>query len=363
MIENMRKDPSRRLFLAASLGAPALGAVQPLRYRTLGKTGLKVTELGLGCSSVSDISVLRTALDLGINFFDTARSYESGNSETLLAKALGSRRKDIILASRSYADDAKTIAADLDASLKALGTDYLDIWYIGNKDKPGAISAAMLEVQTQAQKQGRIRFKGLSTHRLNEILAFATAPGRFDVLLAGYNFTMGTQFDGALDAMNKAGLGVVAMKVMAGGAWRTLRPSTRVPALKWALRKPWIHTTIVTMRDQEALRENMRAMSESFTDQDRLSLSTQIGELGPLVCRMCGRCDGACPRGLPVADLVRFAAYAEGYGDYRLGRVRYDALPAEVRAVRCDDCARCAVRCPNGVHVRERAARAQELFA
>lgn len=363
----MPQDSSRRSFLAAGLAVPALETFQapkpPLRYRTLGKTGLKVTELGYGCEAVSDIAVLRAGLDLGINLFDTSRSYESGNSEVLLGKALGARRKQVVLSSRSYGENRKTIAADLDASLRALGTDYLDIWYIGSKDRPGEVTDDMLEVQVQAQKQGRIRFKGLSTHRLNDMASFATGRGRFDVVLVAYNFTMGAQFDRSLDVLNKAGVGVVAMKVMAGGFWRSLRPHTRLPALKWTLRNSWVQTTAVSMRDREALTENMRVMAEPFTDRDRKLLASRLEEIGPLVCRMCGSCDGVCPRGLPVADLVRYVTYAEGYGDYRMGRSRFDALPEGVRAVRCAECSACAVQCPNGVAVRERLSRAQHIFA
>jgi predicted aldo/keto reductase-like oxidoreductase len=356
---------SRRSFLAAGLTAGPLfaAAKPPLRYRTLGKTGLKVTELGIGCESVSDGSVFGAALDLGVNFFDVARGYQSGNSEVQLGKALGPRRKQVVLTSRSYGDKAKALAADLDASLKALGTDYLDIWYIGSKDSPGSISAEMLEVHARAQQQGKIRFKGLSTHRLNQMVAFASRPGRFDVVMTGYNFTMGAQYDSALETLNKAGLGVVAMKVMAGGFWRRLRPGSRLPALKWALRRNWVHTTAVGMHDRDALTENLRVMAEPFTEQDQNVLAGQLGLLGPLVCRMCGQCDGACPRGLPVSDVVRFVTYAEGYGDYALGRRRFDALPVTLRTVRCQDCAECAVRCPNGVRVRERLARAQQIFA
>ncbi|MGD0201388.1 MAG: aldo/keto reductase [Bryobacteraceae bacterium] len=369
----MRNDPTRRSFLAAGLAVPALEALPaapnpaaskaPIRYRTLGKTGLNVTELGFGCESISDPSVVEAALDRGVNFFDTSRSYQSGNAETVLGRVLGARRKEVVLTSRSYGKDRQTIAADLDASLKALRTDYLDIWYLGNKDRPGDVSGEMLEFHTLARKQGKIRFRGLSTHRLHDMLPFVTAPGRFDVVMTPYNFPMGAQFDSDLKAMNDAGLGVVAMKVMAGRFWRTIRPSSRLPALKWALRKNWIHTTAVNMRDHEALAENMRVMAEPFTPQEEKLLGSQMGYISPLVCRMCGSCDGACPRGLPVSDLVRYVMYAEGYGDYRMGRSCFDALPESLRAVRCTDCSACAVRCPNGVHVRERAARAQQIFA
>jgi ferredoxin len=78
---------------------------------------------------------------------------------------------------------------------------------------------------------------------------------------------------------------------------------------------------------------------------------------------MCGKCEGECPQGLPVADMVRFVMYADGYGQFPLGRENFLRMSAEHRNVRCSDCAACAVHCPNGVHVAARLSRAQELFA
>jgi heterodisulfide reductase subunit C len=78
---------------------------------------------------------------------------------------------------------------------------------------------------------------------------------------------------------------------------------------------------------------------------------------------MCGSCSGQCPKGLPVSDVIRYASYSDGYGQFQLARESFLSLPAEIRSVRCSDCATCAVRCPNGVRVTERLRVAQELLA
>jgi len=78
---------------------------------------------------------------------------------------------------------------------------------------------------------------------------------------------------------------------------------------------------------------------------------------------MCGRCDGQCPKGLPVADMLRFLMYAEGYGQFAMAREQFMALAPEVQQVRCGDCQNCTIDCPNGVHVSSRLQRAQQLFA
>jgi predicted aldo/keto reductase-like oxidoreductase len=77
---------------------------------------------------------------------------------------------------------------------------------------------------------------------------------------------------------------------------------------------------------------------------------------------MCGSCDGVCPKGLQVSDMVRFVTYAEGYGEFSMGQERFNRLPGEQRRIRCADCSSCPVACPNGVEVRKRLIRAQEMF-
>jgi LSD1 subclass zinc finger protein len=113
----------------------------------------------------------------------------------------------------------------------------------------------------------------------------------------------------------------------------------------------------------EQLDEDMRAMTVPFGKADEDVLAAQLEHIRPLYCRMCGQCDTVCPKGLPVADVLRYLSYAEGYGQYQLGRESFMTLPREARDVRCSSCSTCSVECPNGVRVAERLARAQELFA
>jgi predicted aldo/keto reductase-like oxidoreductase len=134
-------------------------------------------------------------------------------------------------------------------------------------------------------------------------------------------------------------------------------------ALKWAINKPNISTTIPSITDMDQLDENLKAMSNPLSADEEKILSAHLDAIRPLYCRMCGQCDGACQKGLPVADVLRFLTYADGYGQFALGRERFLELSAEHKAVRCGDCAQCTVNCPHGVQVARRMTRAQELFA
>jgi len=104
-------------------------------------------------------------------------------------------------------------------------------------------------------------------------------------------------------------------------------------------------------------------MAEPWTKEDEQKLVARREEIRPDYCSMCGQCEGTCPKGLPVADVLRYLTYAEGYGQFGLGRDHFLALPARLRDVRCADCATCSVRCPEGVEVARRLDRAQQLFA
>src|SRR5579863_6629881 len=127
---------SRRSFLVGGLALPALAsaAAEPvLNYKVLGKTGLKVTSVGFGCMITSDGSVVERAVDLGITYFDTARGYMQGNNERMVGAALKNKRKDITLSTKMHSATRLEALADLDTSLRELGTDHVDIWYLHGK--------------------------------------------------------------------------------------------------------------------------------------------------------------------------------------------------------------------------------------
>ena len=387
-------DSSRRNFLIAGLAVPAAAsaarssaddpkhdaaprpplAPPQLRYRMLGDTGLKVTSVGFGCMVTSDASVIERAADIGITYFDTARVYQSGNNERMVGAALKGKRQKIALSSKSGAQTKAAALADLDTSLRELGTDHLDIWYLHAKTKPADVTDELIDAQQTAKKAGKIRFAGVSTHKGQaELIPALIANPHIDVILTAYNFSMGQTLDPVIAAAHAAGKGIVAMKVMAGG-FRVAKPGDKLyntfkkdgallSALRWALKSADIDTTIPSMTDMDQLDENLKAMTGGFTKSDEVLLARQLERIAPLYCRMCGQCDGSCAKGLPVADLLRYLTYADGYGQFSLGRERFLELPAEVARVRCDACSTCTVNCPHGVRVSERLARAQELFA
>jgi predicted aldo/keto reductase-like oxidoreductase len=388
---------SRRNFLAAGLSIPAVASATrspqqqpshpapsrasstpPFQYRTLGKTSLKVTTVGMGCMITSDGSVVERAADLGITYFDTARGYMQGNNERMVGAALKGKRNQITLSTKSHAGTRADALTDLDTSLKELGTDHVDIWYLHAKSTPQEITDELIDAQQTAKKAGKIRFAGVSTHSGQAtLIPFLARHEKIDVILSAYNFTMEPAVTAALETAAKAGKGVVAMKIMAGGTGagrgrrgpapaiseKLKQPGAMAAVLRWVTRNPNVHTTVPSMTDMDQLEENIKAGVQAFSDADAKLLAVRRELIRPFYCNMCGQCDGQCRQGLPVQDVLRFATYADGYGQFGLARERFRELAAEHAAVRCDACPRCTVQCPHGVQVAERLIRAQELFA
>jgi len=409
----MPRDSSRRDFLAAGLAVPAAGLVprdgsvrtparsltlEPTKLgrRTLGRTGLSVTPLAFGCMTTSDPTVIRRAADLGINHFDTARVYQNGNNERMVGAALKDVRRSVVLSSKSTSRTKAELLADLDRSLSELGTDYLDIWYLHNRNEPGDVTDEQLDAQRVAKQAGKIRFAGVSTHfNMDKVLARLAATGQTDVVLTTYNFAMRSvdaaananpdapksDMTGAIRAARKAGLGIVAMKVMAGGTSRVQRgdrvyganpqelrqrlaaPGVPVAAIRWALRNESVDTAIVCMTSHDELDEDLRALAGPYGDDDEQLLTAQLALVGPSYCRMCGACGGTCEKGVRVPDVLRILTYADGYGQFALARERFLDLPPSARPGACADCASCTFRCAHGVAFRAGLERAQDLLA
>jgi aryl-alcohol dehydrogenase-like predicted oxidoreductase len=376
----MTFDASRRKFLQAGLVLPAAGLVAsrsrlfaseappPAAYRILGKTGLKVSAVGSGVGITPDPEVIARAIDLGVNYFDTARGYGNGESERITGAALKGKRNRVVLASKTDARTKADVLKDMEASLKALETDYLDVFHLHSRDTPDTITDEAVEACLELKRQGKARFIGVSAHDIHAVVDKVLQVGKFDVVQTTYSYALKAPFrEAAIAKLHDAGLGVVAMKVIiavAGFVPRDipLKDEGPLAAVKWVLLNPAISTTVPYVKNIAELEMNVRAMTEAYTPGDEKMLYVRSEKIRPLYCRMCYECKGRCPNGVPVTDELRFLAYHDFGGSYGQALENFMSLPHAIRSVRCSDCASCAVECPNGVDVRKRLIRAQELL-
>ena len=397
MTPRLDGELGRREFLKrtalAGLGAGLLGlapgtaqaAPQVHRYNPLGKTGLKVSDISFGGSRLGsgEERVVLHALERGINYFDTAESYTGGSSETTIGNALRGKRDKVYLTSKVYVsggERVKDFMGSLEGSLRRLRTDRVDVYFhhavndVDRLKKP-----EWHEFTDLAKKQGKIRFSGASGHagRLAECMDYVVDSGRFDVILIAYNFGMDPafyqRFTRGFDFISRhpdlprilkkakaKGVGVVAMKTLMGARLNDMRPYEKggatfaQAAFRWVLSNSDVDALIISMTGQRDIDEYVGASGWKATARQDLPLLYRYAKLnGASYCRhACNDCAGACPHGVPIADVLRTRMYAVDYGDLRLARSEYSLLGAGASA--CLTCAHqsCAGSCTYGLPVQ-----------
>ncbi len=147
-----------------------------MQYRPLGRTGVQVSAVGLGgnqfgstCDAAQTAAIVHRALDLGVNFIDSAESYSNGASEEMLGKALAGRWNDVVLATKTGAGNdpgklsRRRIEQRLDTSLERLGADHIDLYYMHFPDAPTPLEES-LRAMEDAVRAGKVRYVGISNH-------------------------------------------------------------------------------------------------------------------------------------------------------------------------------------------------------
>lgn len=262
--------------------------------RRLGKTGADVTILGLGGEGVlrsygrerEAYALINRAIDLGINYFDSAKAY--AGCEAYHGKALGERRKEIFLAGKSHARDRKGALAHLSDTLSTMGTDYLDLWQMHDMRSAADIAAVTapggaLEAFREAKEKGRVRFVGVTGHENPAILRRCIEIFAFDTVLMPVNPAEPHHRSFLTDLMPHAlqrGLGIIAMKVYFRGMVTQLPAVDSLePFYRFALSHP-VTTAIIGCDTIAQLEENV-GYARSFAPLTEEEIGLLIGEVAP----------------------------------------------------------------------------------
>lgn len=337
-----------------------------LEYHSLGKTGLKVTAVGMGVMNCSDSGVVLRAFDLGINFYDTAPSYMGGRNEEMVGKALKGKRDKVFIQTKLHFSDEKKMRASVERSLRRLQTDCVDVLLWHGLDSAGEVSDLRhFEFMEKMKKEGKARFTGFSAHsRMANLLREATKVNYHDVALVSYNFTHSKDLREAVAQAARSGIGIVAMKTQAGGYKKekmgSLRPHQA--ALRFVLRDANVTLAVPGVTTIEQIEECAAVMGTTLSQRDTDRLRQYQSFLQGRICTMCGGCGGECPNGVPYGGLLRAMMYHDGYENDRLAADVVENTVASKIAERCSECQSCLVVCRRGLDIQAQIKMAHQIL-
>lgn len=383
-------------------------------YRTLGRTGCKVSDIGVGASFLTNHAVLEMALDMGLNYLDTGEHYSRGQSERTIGEVMKKRKRDSVFITTKLnlrffgKPTKKNLKERFMKCLERLQTDYVDCLMIHmcllSEIGHEAFHAAAKELKAEK----KLRFIGLSNHGIEQsiygrttepmeqVVTAAAKDGRFDVALFVYNFIQKEQGEKIITACEKGGVGVTLMKtnpVKVYGRWKQgienyrkrsgkalpdrikrldsdyktwlgkaesfkkkygLKGETEIrdAAIKFVLGHPGVHSVCPSMNSFEELQAFAALSGGKLAGGEVSMLKDYEKSLGSYYCRhACGTCESSCPHRVPVNTIMRFNHYFEAQGQEKHAISEYAAISPG--AEYCFDCSGyCQRACPHGVPIQ-----------
>lgn len=354
-----------------------------METRRLGRTNLEVSRIGFGGMTITpwfcpDLTVeqgaevVNTALDLGVNFVDTARAYPG--SEEKIGRVMKARRHECYLSTRSPKMDYEGMKADIETSLRTLQTDHIDIYEphdVSTRSKyedllspNGAVKALK-----EARKAGKIRFIGVTGHNW-ELLYRLIETDEFDAALVVYNLADREAEKEVIPLAGSLDVGLFVMKVFGNARLPKQTPPgeerrpTVEECLRFALSNRDFPLILTGVRSPEEMKENV-SIAESrapLTDEEREELAAFGDSLRTGYCYSCNYCL-PCPEEIDIPRIMQLL----GNRDRRDWHTVHPRLYREYRELDrtfddCADCGECEERCPQNLPIRERLEKAKEVL-
>jgi predicted aldo/keto reductase-like oxidoreductase len=317
-----------------------------MRYLNLGKTGMEVSEVGFGgipiirLSMEDAVAVLHRAMDRGVTLFDTANLYM--DSEDKFGQALAGERQRLVLATKSIKRDRAGVEADIQQSLTKMRTDYIDLFQfhqVSQEDHLEAITGpdGALEGVVRAQKAGKIRQVGVTSHSLNMAVRLVKMD-IFSTIQFPFSFIEEAAAAELHPAARAAGVAIMAMKPFCGGlvdkarvAFAYLRQYPDIiPLPGW--------DTVAGVDEVLDLYEQENVV----TPEDLAEMARYREELGDKFCRRCEYCQ-PCPQGVMITPAMLY------------GIVAHSSFAVKIMesVKQCIECHECEARCPYGLPIAD----------
>ena len=380
------------------------------KFRTLGRTGFKCSDIGFGSSGVTDPALISAILDAGVNYVDCAEGYLRGQVEKTIGEAMVNRdRKKVFLTTKlglRKNDTKQTVIERANKCLGRLQSDYIDCLMIHMPSTVAALdNKAYHEAIKDLKAEGKVRFSGLSNHgsqwgdvpeTMEKVHLAAAEDGRFDVALFVYNFIQRDMGENILKAYKKKNVGATLMKTnpvlnyeerkveidKAQEEGRDIPPRARAlverlkaradqaesfknkyslsnfnevrdAAIKFVLNNPDVNSVCPTILNYSDLEAYVSLSGSEFDLKAQNTLAAYKANYGELYCRhACGECEPQCPYGVPVNTIMRYNHYFMGQGREKEAMLEYASLPTNKADV-CSKCdGHCEKACPYGVRVQ-----------
>jgi len=375
--ENKNTKSNRRDFLKKAavigLGVAAGGAAlkwpgqasaqialprAPMPRRPFGRSAIKVSTLSLGgmFDIMNNRLMLSKALEWGIDYWDTAEGYGGGRSEEGIGRWFARNpdtRKQVFLVSKLSLRRGTDFTPRLDACLKRLHTDYIDLLFVHGIRGIDDMDPRLESWSQDMKKAGKLRLFGFSTHaNMQDCLEGAARLPWIDGIMFTYNYRLmhEPRMQAAVEACYRAGIGLTAMKTQGGGpvmsdseseiqmAGRFMRKGFTPHQAK--LMAVWEDERIASICSQMPNLTIMATNAVAAVDQIRLSqsdrnlLAQYDRETCSDYCAGCGRlCSEALGNRVPINDIMRCLMYFHSYQDLMLARATFEMLPVEARTL------------------------------
>lgn len=328
----------------------------------LGKTGLKVTELGCGGIPIMRVPmeeakvILRRCFELGIRFFDTAHVYS--DSEEKIGEALQPFRSQVVLATKVWAKTAAGAEHELAASFKRLRTEHIDLIQCHNLSNPEDLDRVLspggaYEILSKAKAEGRVREIGFSSHN-PDVAIKAMQSGRFATLQFPFNFIERDPEQRVFPCARERGIGIIAMKPLGGGLL------DRADLCFRYLQRHGDVVPIPGIQSTEEIEEivgyyNIR---RALDETDREEMQRIRNELGGRFCHRCEYCM-PCEQGVQIPKVLLVKSQVRRFSPKQLLVVAKEAVDS---AAQCIECGQCVEKCPYSLPVPDMLKENVEIF-